>query len=130
MPIPFGRKAVLVAGYLVFALAYGLFAWGFGRPMIVAAFTVYGFFTAMTAGVERALISEISSPELKGTMLGLHSTIVGVALFPASFLAGLLWNAFGAMAPFALGSALSLAAALLLGFGLKRGDARAPEPAA
>jgi MFS family permease len=125
-----GRKAVLVAGYLVFALAYGLFAWGFGRPMIVAAFTVYGFFTAMTAGVERALISEISSPELKGTMLGLHSTIVGVALFPASFLAGLLWNAFGAMAPFALGSALSLAAALLLGFGLKRGDARAPEPAA
>ena len=40
-------------------------------------FILYGIFTAMTAGVERALIAEIAPGRLKGTMLGLHSTIAG-----------------------------------------------------
>jgi MFS family permease len=114
-----GRKKILVAGYAVFSLTYGLFASAANKPMIIAAFAIYGFFTAMTAGVERAFIAEISPKELKGTMLGLHSTIVGIALLPASIIAGFLWNAMGPIVPFAMGSALSLIAALILAFGLK-----------
>jgi len=57
---------------------------------------------------------------LKGTMLGLHSTIVGIALFPASVIAGVLWNRFGPVVPFAFGAGLSLAAALILAFGLQK----------
>lgn len=116
-----GRKKVLVGGYLVFSLVYALFAWAANGVVIVAAFALYGFFTAMTAGVERAFIAEIAPKELKGTMLGLHSTIVGVALFPASLLAGLLWNSFGPVVPFAFGALLSLVAALTLAIGLKEG---------
>ncbi|MCE5210951.1 MAG: MFS transporter, partial [Deltaproteobacteria bacterium] len=67
---------------------------------------------------ERAFISEIAPKELKGTLLGLHSTIVGIALLPASVIAGLLWNAFGSVVPFAFGAGLSLASALILAFGL------------
>jgi MFS family permease len=114
-----GRKRILVSGYLVFALTYGLFAWGANMPMIAAAFLIYGFFTAMVAGVERAFIAELSPPDLKGTMLGLQSTIVGVALLPASMIAGFLWDLAGPAAAFGLGSALSLLAALILAFGLK-----------
>jgi MFS family permease len=113
-----GRKRILVAGYATFAVVYGLFAWAPGKAAIVAAFALYGGFTAMTAGVERAFIAEISPKELKGTMLGLHSTIIGVALFPASLIAGLLWDNLGPAWPFALGSCLSLAAALALAFGM------------
>ncbi len=113
-----GRKRVLVAGYATFALVYAGFAWAANKPMLIAAFALYGVFTAMTAGVERAFIAEIAPKELKGTMLGLHSTVVGIALLPASVIAGLLWNAFGPVVPFAFGASLSLAAALILAFGL------------
>jgi MFS family permease len=113
-----GRKRLLVAGYLTFALAYAGFAWAPNKTIIVAAFVLYGIFTAMTAGVERAFVSEIAPNELKGTMLGLHSTIVGIALLPASVIAGLLWNTFGSAVPFAFGASLSLISALILAFGL------------
>jgi MFS family permease len=110
-----GRKRLLVTGYLIFAAVYAGFAFGNTKPVIIGAFTLYGLFTAMTSGVERAFISEISPKELKGTMLGLHSTIVGIALLPASIIAGFLWTAFDPAVPFALGAGLSLLAAVLLG---------------
>lgn len=115
-----GRKYLLVAGYAVFSAVYAMFAWAGNRPVIVAAFALYGVFTAMTAGVERAFISEIAPKELKGTMLGLHSTIVGVALLPASVIAGFLWTTFGPVVPFAVGAGLSFLAALTLAVGLPR----------
>ena len=119
-----GRKRLLVAGYFTFAIAYAGFAWAPNKTIIIAAFSLYGIFTAMTAGVERAFVSEIAPKELKGTMLGLHSTIVGVALLPASVIAGLLWNAFGSMTPFAFGAALSLVSALILIVGLPQEEAK------
>lgn len=109
-----GRKRVLVLGYVIFAAVYLGFAFATQKWMLVAAFVLYGFYTAMVAGVERAFISEIAPPELKGTMLGLHSTLVGVALLPASVIAGGLWDMFGSAAPFLFGAALSGAAALIL----------------
>ncbi len=123
-----GRKRMLVAGYFVFTIAYAGFAWAGSRLVVVSAFAVYGVFTAMTAGVERAFISEIAPSELKGTMLGLHSTLVGAALFPASLIAGLLWSRFGPEVTFSFGAALSLAAALLLALRLPSASVRASTP--
>ena len=113
-----GRKRVLVAAYATFAVVYAGFAWAPGKGVVTAAFALYGLFTAMSAGVERAFISEIAPKDLKGTALGLHATIVGVALLPASMIAGFLWDGFGPVVPFAFGASLSLVAALILGFGL------------
>ncbi len=109
-----GRKKVLVGGYFAFALVYMGFAFAGSKPLLIAAFVVYGLYTAMVAGTERALITQVAPPELKGTMLGLHSTIVGIALLPASVIAGLLWDKVGAWAPFTLGALLSVIAALML----------------
>lgn len=109
-----GRKRILVSGYIVFSVVYLGFVFALNKTVIVAAFLLYGVYTAMTAGVERAFIAEISPKELKGTMLGLHSTIVGIALLPASTVAGFLWNLFGARVPFIFGAAMSLCAALIL----------------
>lgn len=115
-----GRKRLLVAGYLIFSLVYAGFAWAPNKPVIIAAFALYGLFTAMTTGAERAFVAEIAPRELKGTMLGLHSTIAGIALLPASVIAGLLWNMFGSVVPFAFGASLSLLSALILAFGLQQ----------
>lgn len=114
-----GRKRALVIGYALFAFVYMLFAFASSKLLMAAAFAVYGVYTAMVTGVERAFIAEIAPASLKGTMLGLHSTLVGLALLPASVIAGLLWEAVGAYAPFAFGALLALAASLTLAIGLK-----------
>ena len=124
-----GRKKVLVAGYIVFSLVYLGFAFGPGRASIAAAFLLYGLYTAMTAGVERAFIAEVSPAQLKGTMLGLHSTVVGVGLLPASVLAGLLWDWLGAPAPFVFGALMALAAALILQIFMGNAKAAGQPPA-
>jgi len=109
-----GRKKLLVGGYLAFSAVYCGFAFANHQITLVAAFIIYGFYTAMTAGVERAFITDIAPEEIKGTVLGLHQTIVGIALLPASVLAGWLWSIFGATAPFLFGSLLSFSAAIIL----------------
>ena len=114
-----GRKKLLIPGYLIFSLCYLGFAFASGRGAMTAVFVLYGVYTALIVGAERAFVAEIAPPELKGTMLGLQSTVAGIALLPASVIAGLLWNAFGSAAPFAFGAGLSLAAALLLLFYMK-----------
>ncbi len=116
-----GRKSLLVLGYIVFAFVYLGFAFAYNKIFMIILFVLYGVYTAMIAGVERAFIAEISPGELKGTMLGLHSTIVGIALFPASAIAGVLWTAFGAEVPFIFGACLSLIGALLLLILMKNG---------
>jgi len=118
----FGRKKILVLGYITFAFVYFGFAVVSNSTVLVVLFIMYGLYTAMTAGVERALISEISPVPLRGTMLGLQATIVGIALLPASVIAGLLWNAFGAEAPFIFDAGLSMLAALLLIIFMNRKD--------
>ncbi len=109
-----GRKCVLVAGYLIFSAVYLGFAFSNHQTTFILLFVLYGFYTAMISGVERAMITEIAPQNLKGTMLGLHATVVGVALLPASVIAGLLWYKIGPAAPFVFGAVLSLAAALIL----------------
>lgn len=114
-----GRKNILITGYIIFAVVYAIFGVANSKKIIIAAFVLYGIYTAVVSGAEKAFISEIAPKGLKGTVLGLHSTLVGVALFPASLLAGLLWDYVGNFAPFFFGAGLSAAAALVLKFGLK-----------
>jgi MFS family permease len=112
-----GRKNLLVPGYITFALCYFGFAFAGTKPAMLAVFAFYGVYTAMITGVERAFVAEIAPRDLKGTMLGLHSTVAGIALLPASVIAGLLWNIFGDVVPFIFGAGMSvIAAALLLAF--------------
>jgi len=116
-----GRKKLLVAGYIVFSAVYLGFAFASSQFTIVIVFVLYGFYSAMITGVERAFIAEISPVDLKGSMLGLHSTIVGIALLPSSVIAGFLWVRFGASSPFLFGSVMSLLAAFILLLFMKNG---------
>lgn len=109
-----GRKKLLVPGYITFALCYFGFAFATQQWTLVAIFVAYGVYTAMISGVERAYVAEIAPEELKGTMLGLHATVAGVALLPASVIAGIMWDAISPAAPFIFGASLSLIAALIL----------------
>lgn len=117
-----GRRALLVTGYLLYGAVYIGFAVNSSKMGMIALFAFYGVYTALTSGAERALITEISPPQLKGTMLGMHATIVGIALLPASVLAGFLWNTFGEAAPFWFGGGLGLVAAIAIAVVLSNGS--------
>lgn len=114
-----GRKRVLFGGYALFSIVYLGFGFASRQWMFIMMFVLYGIYTAMSAGVERAYITDISPKSLKGTMLGLHSTISGIALLPASVICGFLWNSFGPTVPFMFGALMSFLAACLVRFALK-----------
>ncbi len=107
-----GRRRVLVAGYGFYALVYFGFGTVSGKGLFWLLFALYGIYTAMTEGVSKALIADISPGDVRGTVLGLYATVVGAGLLPASLLAGLLWNWFGPRAPFIFGGAMGLGAAV------------------
>ncbi len=120
-----GRRVLLVTGYVFYGIVYIGFALISSKVGIIVLFALYGVYSALTSGAERALVAEISPPDLKGTVLGMHATLVGIALLPASILAGFLWSVFGAAAPFWFGGSLALIAAAAISIILKNKDSKA-----
>jgi MFS family permease len=115
-----GRKRMLIAGYVFYGLVYVGFA---ALPSVLhpssftpvfVLFSLYGIFSALNEGLEKALVADIAPQEHRATFIGLHSTLTGVGLLPASLLAGGLWSLFGPAAPFWFGGGLGLLAAFSL----------------
>ncbi len=106
-----GRKTLVIGGYLVFALVFVGFALADAIWQIWLLFAAYGLHYGAADGVQRAYAADLSPAHLRGTAYGLYHTLTGLALFPASVVAGLLWQSLGPAAPFAYGAAMALAAA-------------------
>jgi len=107
-----GRKKLLVAGYIVYGLVYVGFALFTGPALAWALFGCYGAYSALTEGLEKALVADIAPQAHRATFIGLHSTLVGIGLLPASLIAGGLWTWLGPGAPFWFGGGLGLLAAI------------------
>ena len=114
-----GRKRVLVAGYAIYALVYFGFAQATNLTYIGGLFAVYGVYSALTEGVQTALLVDIAPVHLRGRVIGLHAALVGLALLPASLLDGFLWELIGPQATFYFGSGMGLLAAIGLLFILR-----------
>jgi MFS family permease len=63
-------------------------------------------------GVEKALVADLAPTSIRATAIGLHATLVGIGLLPASLLAGWMWTSFGPAVPFYFGGVLGCAAAV------------------
>lgn len=114
-----GRKKLLVAGYFFYGLVYLGFALNTSLAALWVLFGIYGLYMSFTEGVEKALVADIAPAQLKATTIGLHATLVGIGLLPASFLAGLLWKFFGPSAAFYFGGIMGITASAGLWFILK-----------
>jgi MFS family permease len=119
-----GRKNLLCIGYFLYGIVYLGIALIAHNGTFIALFVIYGFYTALTAGVERALIVDIAPPEHKAGALGLHAAIVGIGLLPASIIAGLLWTWLGPSAPFLFGGVLAFITSIAVFVILSSGRAR------
>lgn len=109
-----GRKKVIVAGWLVYALVYLGFAFVSSAWACWALFIIYGTYFGLTEGVEKAFVADMVAQKKRGTAYGLYNLAFGITVFPASLLFGLAWNEFGASAAFIGSACISLASIAVL----------------
>lgn len=114
-----GRKKLLVAGYFFYGVVYLGFALNPAQGMFWSLFCLYGVYMGITDGVEKALVVDMAPVNLRATTIGLHATLIGAGLLPASLFAGFLWKFFGAAAPFYFGSFMGIFAGVGLWFILR-----------
>ncbi len=113
----FGRRRLILAGWMAYGLVYIGFAMADTGVQIWVLFGVYGLYYALTEGAAKAFVADLVPPERRGTAYGLYNAAIALTAFPASLIAGFLWqgvgswNGFGPRAPFIFGAILALLAA-------------------
>jgi MFS family permease len=109
-----GREKLIILGFLVYAIVYYFFGRFNSINIFIFLFMLYGFYSALTDGSQKAMISDIVSKDLTGTGFGIYHAVLGITLLPASLIAGLLYDKVNSNAPFYFGSAMALIATILM----------------
>ena len=112
-----GRWPLIVAGWGVFALVYAGFALlpsGVGFGGVLGLFLLYGLYSTLTQGAQKALAADMTDPTQRGRQLGIFHLVVGIGALPASLIAGGLYDMVSPAAPFWLGAGGAVIAVLLL----------------
>jgi MFS family permease len=120
-----GRRALIVSGWIVYAIVYAGFAFSSSMSALIGWFMLYATYAAAVEGSEKALIADLVPDRLRATAYGWHAAVQGFGALAAGVFFGLLWQVFGAPVAFLTGAALALTAASLLALGHdthRRGD--------
>jgi len=113
----FGRKRVILLGFVLFAILYYGFAIAENTATIWVLFGLYGLFMGLTEGIQKAFLVTIIPSDFKATAFGVYNTAVGLAMFPASLIGGWLWDHVSPAATFYYGAiTASLSAVLFVVF--------------
>jgi MFS family permease len=115
-----GRRKVIIAGWLIYALIYLGFGLAQSALQVVLLYVFYGLYYGLAFGTTKAMVADLVSFELRGTAYGTLNAVLGILDLPASIIAGLLWQGvgawqgFGPSAPFLFGAGMAALAALLM----------------
>ena len=117
----FGRRGLIVAGWLIYVVIYFGFAFAYEHWHIWLLYAGYGLYYGAFLGASSALVADLVPDRLRGTAYGIFNAALGVAALPASVIAGLLWDWYGPAAPFLFGGVIALIATIgLMMIPLKR----------
>ncbi len=115
-----GRRKLIIGGWIAYAVIYLGFGFAQAAWHIWVLYALYGLYYGLAYGTAKALVADLVPAELRGTAYGTYNATLGILDFPASAIAGVLWQGvggwqgFGPSAPFIWGGSLALLAALLL----------------
>ncbi|MBC7233007.1 MAG: MFS transporter [Chloroflexi bacterium] len=117
-----GRRRLVIGGWLVYASIYFGFALAKQGWQVWLLYALYGLYYGLSYGTAKAMIADIVPEAVRGTAYGTYNAVLGMLDFPASLIAGLLWDGvpalgfrgFGAPAPFFFGATLALLAAIAM----------------
>jgi MFS family permease len=131
-----GRRKIIIGGWLAYALIYLGFGLAQTAAQIWVLYAMYGLYYGMAYGTAKALVADLVPAETRGTAYGTYNAVLGILDFPASVIAGVLWQGIGGWpglgpsAPFIFGGLLALLAAFLLAVsGIGRAARAADAPA-
>lgn len=126
------RRRLIIGGWLVYAAIYLGFALARQGWQVWLLYVAYGLYYGMAYGTANALVADLVPENLRGTAYGTYHAVIGILAFPASFIAGLLWQGmgawagFGPSAPFWFGGSLALIASLLMAFWMPKMPLESP----
>lgn len=126
------RRRLIIGGWLVYAAIYLGFALARQGWQVWLLYVAYGLYYGMAYGTANALVADLVPENLRGTAYGTYHAVIGILAFPASFIAGLLWQGmgtwagFGPSAPFWFGGSLALIASLLMAFWMPKTPLKSP----
>lgn len=113
----FGRKRFILVAWFAFAFFY--IAMGLPNLSIIqifGLFVVYGLFKAAIEGVEKALVADLAPKGFAGTAFGWFNLIIGLMLFPASFIFGWMYESIAPLYAFLFSGGCALVAFVLMAF--------------
>lgn len=116
-----GRKKVISSGYFLFFLTSAGFIFLDSTVSFIILFSMYGLTLALIDASQRAFVSDLSSGNQRAIALGTFHTIIGLAAFLSSLIAGLLWQ-INPVYTFIYGSIVSLVSVIVF-IGWKTFDA-------
>ncbi len=114
------RRWLVTGGWFVYAAIYLGFALADTGWHVWTLYALYGVYYGLAYGTAKAMVADVVPDALRGTAYGTYNAVLGILDFPASLIAGVLWQGigrwegFGASAPFFFGAALALTAAVLM----------------
>jgi len=109
-----GRKRLIVSGWILYAAVYAGFAFVSNQVSVWVLFLIYGIYFGLAEGAEKALVADLVRADQRGTAYGLYNLALGIAVFPASLLMGMIWDWKGARAAFLISAVIGATAAALL----------------
>ena len=116
---PFGKLAdrmnnqfLLMGAFLLFGIMCGGFI--VFRNGLIFLFILYGLHRGAFEPVKKTIISSLAPPSRKASILGGYQMMLGFCSLFSSVLAGILWETYSMVAPFAFSICTSLIAAGVL----------------
>lgn len=103
----YGRRSLIVAGFIVIIAADVVLALATGIWVVMFGVVLWGLYLGLTQGVLSALVADSAPSHLRGTAFGVFNLVSGIAMLLASVIAGWLWDAYGAPAPFIASAAFA-----------------------
>ncbi len=106
-----GRRPLLILGYSLFGVTCFGFIWGRSWGHFLILFGLYGLVHALVDGQQRALVSDLSKKESRGTALGTFHTCIALANLPDGLIVGYLWQYVHPSTVFLYGAGIGFLAA-------------------
>ncbi|HKS21922.1 MAG TPA: MFS transporter [Thermoanaerobaculia bacterium] len=105
-----GRRKLLVAGWLSYAVIYFIFPFAHNTAFFFALFVAYAIPFTLSEGAERAWISDLVPAEIRGKSFGIYYLASGMFVLAGTALFGWLYEHVSPRAAFDTGAALAVAA--------------------
>jgi len=111
-----GRRTVMLLALLFWVLVCLDIIFFKSYWLMILVFVLYGMHKGALEPVQSTLVSELAPEKFRASCIGTYQMVIGLCAFPASLIAGLLWDKINLLAPFYLSLGLTIIAGILMLF--------------